>query len=186
MPILFVLLLSLSAVQSLSRRDVATDDQSSSEELLPRDCGKDSGQPLDDGSKTGLLDFPWLALIEYKKDSYVIAGWGKTKTSGRDPIKLKFKVPKADFAQCSTTYQNFSINLGEDQFCAGDYRLDNFCGGNGSGPLMQLEKTSEGKSRWIASGLVSFGPNPCGIKNMPDVYTKVSNYLPWIISKIKA
>lgn len=51
-----------------------------------------------------------------------------------------------------------------------------FLQGDSGGPLMyQLEN-----SRWITIGVVSWGIG-CGNKNSPGIYTKVSNYIPWII-----
>lgn len=33
-------------------------------------------------------------------------------------------------------------------------------------------------------GVTSFGPTPCGNDDIPGVYTRVSEFIPWIISKI--
>ncbi|XP_046750659.1 CLIP domain-containing serine protease B9-like [Diprion similis] len=284
----FTLLLQVfSAVQSLSPQNVTTKDISSAE-LLPIDCGKDLGRPLRDGSKTELLEFPWLALMELKipnghvtipcngvliskryvmttaycartsntslkqvsfrlgeydlnKDDptrisveevivhedfspespghwddigllrlsrdvtftkyiqpvclplesrtsdegeFYVVGWGLTKDSKRkhNPEKLKFKLPTVDFERCLSLFPN----IRKGQFCAGGAPADNFCIGHGGAPLMNLEKTSSGDKRWIASGIVSFGRTNCIGKDLPEVYTKVAHYVPWILSKIRA
>lgn len=39
-------------------------------------------------------------------------------------------------------------------------------------------------SAWIASGIVSFGTEKCGV-GMPGVYTKVEHYLNWIMNNLE-
>lgn len=39
--------------------------------------------------------------------------------------------------------------------------------------------------RWQVHGVVSFGPQECGRENVAGVYTKVSEYLDWILDNMK-
>ena len=55
------------------------------------------------------------------------------------------------------------------------------CNGDTGAPLMTRESPSD---PWYAIGIVSFGTAKCG-RGKPGVYTKVTNYLPWIESKLK-
>lgn len=49
------------------------------------------------------------------------------------------------------------------------------CGGDSGGPLLHLNADYS----WMVVGIVSFGPSSCA-REVPGVYTKVANYLPWI------
>ena len=56
------------------------------------------------------------------------------------------------------------------------------CSGDSGGPLVIREFSTE---PWTQIGVVSFGGNKCGTKNLPGVYTRVEAYLPWIESKLE-
>ncbi|KAI8423518.1 hypothetical protein MSG28_012622 [Choristoneura fumiferana] len=60
-----------------------------------------------------------------------------------------------------------SSNLWERQVCAGGEVGKDSCKGDSGGPLMY----SDG-NRFEVIGIVSFGPVPCGLENVPGVYTK--------------
>lgn len=62
--------------------------------------------------------------------------------------------------------------------CAGhDRGGKDSCQGDSGGPLMI--KTEE--RRWTLVGIVSFGIK-CGEKDIPGLYTRVYNYVNWIVS----
>jgi secreted trypsin-like serine protease len=50
------------------------------------------------------------------------------------------------------------------------------CNTDSGGPLMQLDA----KGCPVVGGIVSFGPDICGQKDRPGIYTRVSAYVPWI------
>lgn len=52
------------------------------------------------------------------------------------------------------------------------------------GPLVYLN-TKDGLPRWEAIGIVSFGPNACGIEGVPGVYTKVFDFIEWIYRNVE-
>ena len=81
-------------------------------------------------------------------------------------------------------------------FCAG-FREGgkDSCSGDSGGPFIVnggvnlaahgFERTSSSSSPAIVYGVVSFGPNLCGIPKVPGVYTLVTKYIPWITSHLK-
>lgn len=114
-----------------------------------------------------------------------VAGWGKTETKSESNVKLKLALPLADSEACAQKYRNAGINLGEGQICAGGQRGKDSCRGDSGGPLMSVERTNDGAGRWTAVGVVSFGPSPCGMQGWPGVYTKVVDYVPWILANLR-
>ncbi|XP_043255138.1 melanization protease 1-like [Colletes gigas] len=114
-----------------------------------------------------------------------VAGWGKTENSSASDVKLKLSLPLADEGVCRQTYDNARVSLGYGQICAGGQKGKDSCRGDSGGPLMSLERSRDGVGRWSVVGVVSFGPSPCGMPGWPGVYTKVIDFLPWILNKEK-
>lgn len=71
------------------------------------------------------------------------------------------------------------------QLCAGGEKGKDSCRGDSGGPLMNLGQSENGEIVWYSVGVVSFGPSPCGLEEWPGVYTKVANYVHWIVSKLR-
>lgn len=115
----------------------------------------------------------------------VVAGWGKTESRSASNVKLKLALPLADKEQCDQTYSNAGVRLGYGQICAGGQKGKDSCRGDSGGPLMAVERIADGTGRWAAVGVVSFGPSPCGMQGWPGVYTRVADFVPWIVNKIR-
>ena len=60
---------------------------------------------------------------------------------------------------------------------------EDICGGDSGGPLM-LEQKSVGRKNYTLVGLVSWGTDECGLKDIPAVYTDVGYFLGWILNNI--
>jgi transmembrane serine protease 9 len=114
-----------------------------------------------------------------------VAGWGKTESRSSSNVKLKLSLPLVDQDQCNQVYGNVSVQLGYGQICAGGQRGKDSCRGDSGGPLMTVEALPDGSGRWSVVGVVSFGPSPCGMPGWPGVYTKVQDFVPWILSKLR-
>ncbi|KAJ3647417.1 hypothetical protein Zmor_019296 [Zophobas morio] len=114
-----------------------------------------------------------------------VAGWGKTENRSESNIKLKVQVPVKQAEECRSTYKVANVRLGGGQLCAGGEKGRDSCRGDSGGPLMTISIDKNRDVHWYAAGVVSFGPSPCGMENWPGVYTKVSKYVPWIVSQLK-
>nr|AAO74570.1 prophenoloxidase-activating proteinase-3 precursor [Manduca sexta] len=111
------------------------------------------------------------------------AGWGAVSTSQPSSnVKLHVQLPFISYERCQPSYavQNRQIELWEKQVCAGGEAGKDSCKGDSGGPLMY-----ENGQTYEVIGIVSFGPTPCGMQDIPGVYTKVHSYKDWIISNIK-
>uniref|UniRef100_A0A3Q1J8V5 Peptidase S1 domain-containing protein n=1 Tax=Anabas testudineus TaxID=64144 RepID=A0A3Q1J8V5_ANATE len=111
-------------------------------------------------------------------DSWV-TGWGAT-ASGANTISQdlrEVKVPVVGNRQCNCDYGVGTIT--NNMMCAGlSSGGKDSCQGDSGGPMV-----SKQGSRWIQSGIVSFGEG-CALPNFPGVYTRVSQYQSWINSTI--
>lgn len=89
-------------------------------------------------------------------------------------------VPNAD---CSLVFRG-RANITERHLCAGATIGKDACGGDSGGPLM-APLSMNGPPRYYQVGIVSFGEEDCATKAIPGVYTRVSEYLPWILDNIE-
>lgn len=119
-----------------------------------------------------------LRQAQYEGIGLTVAGWGKTETGSNSDRKLKVVVRGVTRLQCEQVYRRQNVRLGAGQLCAGGEKDRDSCRGDSGGPLMAVDKT--GNPFWYAVGVVSFGPTPCGLRNYPGVYTRVSEYVDWV------
>ncbi|XP_042341984.1 hyaluronan-binding protein 2-like [Plectropomus leopardus] len=110
-----------------------------------------------------------------------ISGWGATEDSvyGSNHL-LEANVLLINQDKCSEP-DVYGKVLDNTMFCAGHLQggVDS-CQGDSGGPLTCKENNAN-----VIYGVVSWG-DQCGRKNKPGVYTRVTNYLNWIKSKIQA
>uniref|UniRef100_A0A8C2QHU4 Transmembrane protease, serine 13 n=2 Tax=Cricetulus griseus TaxID=10029 RepID=A0A8C2QHU4_CRIGR len=111
-----------------------------------------------------------------------ITGFGKTKETDEktSPFLREVQVNLIDFKKCNdySVYDNY---LTPRMMCAGDLRGGrDSCQGDSGGPLV-----CEQNNRWYLAGVTSWGTG-CGQRNKPGVYTKVTEVLPWIYSKMES
>jgi secreted trypsin-like serine protease len=109
-----------------------------------------------------------------------VAGWGRTEDSANSNIKLKVDVTVLPLEECKRVY--LTRDLSTKQICAGGEDGKDSCNGDSGGPLM---KVVDGKGYFYIAGVISFGPSPCGKQGKPGVYTKVSEYVDWIVETMK-
>ncbi|XP_005107256.1 transmembrane protease serine 9 [Aplysia californica] len=103
-------------------------------------------------------------------------GWGIDSNSQNARVQQNMfwaSVPVVSDSQCGRVYGFQRLN---QVFCAGGNGED-ACQGDSGGPLV----CQEADGRYYQYGIVSAGVrNNCG--NYPGLYTRVSNYIPWIES----
>jgi len=87
------------------------------------------------------------------------------------------EVPVVENQVCS----NRGHELTEDQLCAGGEERKGACEGDSGGGLFLRE---ESEAPWFLLGVVSYGDSACGL-GIPDVYTKVSEYIDWIKENLR-
>ncbi|KAL0274877.1 UNVERIFIED_CONTAM: hypothetical protein PYX00_002904 [Menopon gallinae] len=107
----------------------------------------------------------------------VIAGWGTTSEQGSTSETLREAyVQIMSWRQCVRRgygYETWKIT--ENMLCAGDRGVDS-CQGDSGGPLMLRNQYGQ----MYPAGIISWGEG-CARPYKPGVYTKVNNFLDWII-----
>ncbi|XP_075413353.1 plasma kallikrein [Tenrec ecaudatus] len=106
-----------------------------------------------------------------------ITGWGFTKEQGEiQSILQKAKIPLISNEECQTRYRDYEIT--KHMICAG-YKEGGIdaCKGDSGGPLV-----CKHTGIWHLVGITSWGGG-CARKEQPGVYTKVAEYLDWILEK---
>uniref|UniRef100_A0A1A9W1D3 Lectizyme n=1 Tax=Glossina brevipalpis TaxID=37001 RepID=A0A1A9W1D3_9MUSC len=127
----------------------------------------------------------WTSGIIYDHSDAIALGYGQTSfagTSSQHLLKTTIKIHPQD--QCKLDYpsddlsRNLKKGITETLVCAMDpEKLRDTCSGDSGGPLLQLLSNGYEKVPSII-GITSFGVG-CA-SGMPGIYTRVSQYLPWI------
>ncbi|XP_078141670.1 granzyme B-like [Centroberyx gerrardi] len=104
----------------------------------------------------------------------IVAGWGLIKTGGTAVDALRVvDVSTIDLKVCQKEWNQIPANV----ICAGGYKTKKgFCQGDSGGPLV-----CNGK----AVGIVSFNSKSCDYPDLPNVYTEIAKFLPWIKEILK-
>lgn len=117
--------------------------------------------------------------------SFVFSG-GVTQSAMLKWLRL----PITNTTTCARSYARFSANSlvpilidSVSQLCVQGGENVDACQGDSGGPLTN-DPSSSGVDRYTLLGLVSFGPRSCGVSNFPGVYTRVSAFIPWLLSNM--
>ncbi|XP_016019885.1 transmembrane protease serine 11C-like [Rousettus aegyptiacus] len=109
----------------------------------------------------------------------VVTGWGTLKSDGTSPdILQKGAVKIIDNKTCNKE-EVYGGVIKPGMLCAGLLKGSvDACQGDSGGPLVSADR----KGIWFLAGIVSWG-DECALPNKPGVYTRVTYYRDWIMSK---
>ncbi|XP_028258885.1 mast cell protease 1A-like [Parambassis ranga] len=126
------------------------------------------------GENIKLIKIPTYPRFLKPNQMCTVAGWGLTKTAGHLADELQVvDVPVIDLKECQTQWENLPPKV----ICAGGYGTNKgTCDGDSGGPLV---------CAGVAVGVVSYGLETCDYPALPDVYTDISKFLPWINDILK-
>ncbi|XP_069803162.1 transmembrane protease serine 13 [Dendropsophus ebraccatus] len=110
-----------------------------------------------------------------------ISGFGKTVAASKQTSNV---LMNAEVSIISTSVCNsanvYNNAISARMMCAGDLRGGrDSCQGDSGGPLVCFQN-----DRWYLAGVTSWGTG-CGQPNKPGVYSRVSEFLTWIYTKIE-
>ncbi|XP_009317514.1 PREDICTED: coagulation factor IX-like [Pygoscelis adeliae] len=103
----------------------------------------------------------------------LVSGWGATHNRGSTlRFLMKVQLPIVNMETCQ---QSTDRLVTDNMLCAGyDTEVADACKGDSGGPF-----TVSYHNTWFLLGIVSWGEG-CAEKGKYGIYTRVSNYIPWI------
>jgi len=122
---------------------------------------------------------PWnYATSDFSGTTVLASGWGTlnpvpvnvNNTDSPSDTLMEVNLPVLSTSECQ---QYLGDSVTSNMLCTYQDGLDT-CQGDSGGSIDWLNN-----SRYYSIGVVSFGFG-CAQENLPGVYTKVINYLPWI------
>ncbi|XP_044055040.1 mast cell protease 8-like [Siniperca chuatsi] len=120
-----------------------------------------------------LIQLPSFEMNIKDNEKCSVAGWGLTRNGSTNELRV-VDVSVINPQVCEEQWPGLPGNV----ICAGGYKTTKgFCQGDSGGPLV---------CNGTAVGVVSFNKNTnCKYPNVPNVYTDISKYLPWIKKILK-
>ncbi|KAF2903038.1 hypothetical protein ILUMI_03135 [Ignelater luminosus] len=120
---------------------------------------------------------------KYEGTTLTTAGWGVTEKGYTSGVKLKVDLSVVPNSNCTEIYKKYDLPIEDSHICAGGEEGKDSCQGDSGGPLMLRDRVKD-EENFIAVGVVSFGYG-CGIKGVPGVYARVTDYREWIAKNIE-
>ncbi|NWW68911.1 FA7 factor, partial [Ifrita kowaldi] len=113
------------------------------------------------------------ALLSEEGRVGMVSGWGATHDRGSTVrFLMKVRLPIVGLERCQQAMDRL---LTDSMFCAGhSTAAADACKGDSGGPF-----TVSHRNTWFLLGIVSWGEG-CAEEGKYGVYTRVSNYIPWI------
>ncbi|CAG7722892.1 unnamed protein product [Allacma fusca] len=136
------------------------------------------------GQKDLKPEFDRIGTDEDAKTDYgIVAGWGSLKWNVIKQTALVRYVylPVVTNAQCQNIYDG-RTNISSSQMCAGGEAGKDSCDGDSGGPLI---KFLDNLNLYFQIGIVSYGPTRCGSGGLPGIYTRITEYMDWILNTME-
>ncbi|CAL4103467.1 unnamed protein product, partial [Meganyctiphanes norvegica] len=114
---------------------------------------------------------------DYEGEEVTASGWERLSFEGPQPEQLQaVQLKVSPQESCKNAYMAI-VDIGNTMICAGveEFSKDS-CQGDSGGPLV---KVIGNYSELI--GITSFGVEGCAVQGYPSVYTRVTEYLEWIV-----
>lgn len=113
-------------------------------------------------------------------DTVIIAGWGAKVLNGEQSNILMQTFTKV-VGDCADLWTPAEVIDETRQICVANVATGaSMCQGDSGGPIL-----SKNGDQWVVSGASSFVYSCNTTNNVPNVYTRVAYYLPWINSIIQ-
>ncbi|XP_065114953.1 serine protease 27-like [Paramisgurnus dabryanus] len=109
-----------------------------------------------------------------------VTGWGYTNNGTLPNILQEVEIPIVSNKNCSIAYNGSGVTITDNMLCAGQLNdvFKGTCLFDFGGPLV-----SKQGSQWIQNGIMIM-TYACYTKNIPGVFTRVSQYQDWINAHI--
>ncbi|XP_026286834.2 uncharacterized protein LOC113212374 [Frankliniella occidentalis] len=118
-----------------------------------------------------------------------LTGWGRIGKGGSDSeqnILFKLELRTTNHSECAAKYSELPDRIDEArQMCGIGRDGRDVCSGDTGGPLTGAMPLAEHRVRAVLWGVVSFGPAECTASGVPAVFTRVTYYMPWIMSQLR-
>ncbi|XP_075273728.1 coagulation factor IX-like isoform X2 [Opisthocomus hoazin] len=108
-----------------------------------------------------------------------VSGWGATHARGPTlRFLMKVRLPIVNLQTCQRSMDRL---ITDNMFCAGHHaQATDACKGDSGGPFVVSYHNT-----WFLLGIVSWGEG-CAERGKYGVYTRVSNYIPWIKETVES
>lgn len=116
--------------------------------------------------------------------SIFITGWGRSNTTNQKMTNIlqQIRLSVINQSKCSA-WNSHLLPVTSQMFCAGvtqpKLKPHSACHGDSGGPL--ICKDADGS--WTLNGLISWGSSICDTSDGYTVFTRVSKYVQWIVTK---
>jgi len=130
-------------------------------------------------TKTAIIPLVPASIGDLAGVNSWVTGWGNTESTPLWPTQLyEVQVPIIANSVCNNA-SHYNGSITSNMLCAGfDAGGHDSCQGDSGGPLIVSHS-----GQWKLAGIVSWGDG-CADPNRQGVYTRVSQYVSWINSKI--